>query len=263
MAGQRAGIVNPIAERAGVSHKCLAPICGKPLITHVFEMLAGTPGVSRVRVCMEPDGQDAVRALGAPLDAAGIPLDFVASQTSLTDSAYAAAQGIEGPFLVTTADNVLTTSEALLATMQPLFEGADASVGLTYREAVLAARGEKPGPANKGVGSYRFTDGRFSNCNLYGVRSADVMNAAELFREGGQFAKNRDRLIRAVGLWNVLLISLGLISLDSGMKRLSRRFGVSIAAVRLADGSQAVDVDSFRTYDFAEKILKQRAAKTA
>ncbi len=263
MAGLRAGIVNPIAERAGVSHKCIAPICDKPLISYVFEMLADTPGVSRVRVCMEPDGWDAVGALSSPLDTKGIPLDFVESKISLTDSAYNAAQGIEGPILITTGDNVLTTPDSVLRTMKPIFDGADASVGLTRREALLAARGEKPGPENAKVGSYRFSDGRFCNCNLYAVGGSDVMQVAELFREGGQFAKNRDRLIRAIGLFNVAVMALGLVPLASGMKRLSKRFGIKIAAALIEDGSQAIDVDSFKTYDFAEKILKERQAASS
>ena len=37
LAAQRAGVVNPLAERAGVSHKCLAPIYGKPLIEWVLD----------------------------------------------------------------------------------------------------------------------------------------------------------------------------------------------------------------------------------
>jgi len=263
MAAQRTGIVNPIAERAGVSHKCIATICGKPLIQYVFEMVANTPGVARVRVCMERDGWDAVKALSGSLADQGIAFDFVESKTTLTDSAYAAAQGIDGPILVTTADNVLTTSEAVLTTMQPIFDGADASVGLTTRDAVIEARSASTLPDKNKVGAYRFSDGYFSNCNLYAVASADVMHAAELFREGGQFAKNRDRLIRAVGLWNVLLLMLGWVSLDGAMKRLSKRFGVNVAAARLADGSQAIDVDSFRTYEFAEMILKERASASA
>ena len=40
LAAQRAGVVNPLAERAGVSHKCIVPICGKPLIVHVMDALA-------------------------------------------------------------------------------------------------------------------------------------------------------------------------------------------------------------------------------
>ncbi len=259
LAGQRAGIVNPIAERAGVSHKCLAPICGKPLILHVFEMLSETPGVQQVRVSMEQDGWEQVRALSGVVADKGITVDFTESKTTLPDSVYVAAEGIDGPILVTTADNVLTTTKAVLETMQPIFGGADASVGLTERDLVLAARGETS-QSKSTVGFYKFSDGRWCNCNLYAAAGRHVMQGAEIFREGGQFAKNRDRLIRAVGLFNVILLGLGLYSLDGAMRRLSKRLGISIAAARLDDGSQAVDVDSFKTYDFAEMILKQRAA---
>ena len=260
LAGQRAGIVNPIAERAGVSHKCLAPICGKPLILHVFEMLAKVPGVARVRISQERDGWDGVRDLTGVLDEAGIPVDFVPSHRTLTDSVNGALADIDGPTLITTADNVLTTREAVLETMRPIFAGADASVGLTRREAVIAARGESREEGERNVGAYRFRDGHWCNCNLYAVAGRHVTQATEAFREGGQFAKNRGRLIRAVGLANTLLLASGLVSLDGGMRRLSKRFGIRIAAARLDDGSQAVDVDSFRTYDFAEKILTQRQA---
>ena len=44
LAAQRAGVVNAVAQDAGVSHKCLAPIAGKPLIVHVIEALDGHPG---------------------------------------------------------------------------------------------------------------------------------------------------------------------------------------------------------------------------
>ena len=36
LAGQRRGAANPLAVRAGVSHKCLAPIAGKPLVQRVW-----------------------------------------------------------------------------------------------------------------------------------------------------------------------------------------------------------------------------------
>ena len=59
LAAQRTGVVNPLAERAGVSHKCLAPIAGKPLIVHVMDLIAQCPEVAKVRVMVEPDGQQA------------------------------------------------------------------------------------------------------------------------------------------------------------------------------------------------------------
>ena len=55
LAAQRAGVVNPLAERAGVSHKCIVPICGKPLIVHVMDALARLSPAPIVRISVEPE----------------------------------------------------------------------------------------------------------------------------------------------------------------------------------------------------------------
>lgn len=259
LAAQRAGVVNPLAERAGVSHKCIVPIVGKPLIQYVFEILADTPGIDRVRVCVEPEMFEPVRALASGLAGENIPVEFIPAEPSITDSAYAAAEGLDGPFLITTADNVNMTAQAIADTMGAILRGADVSIALTRREAVLAARGEVASAKTKNVGPYKFADGRYSNCNMYGMAGTHVLKAAEMFREGGQFSKDRGRLIRAVGRINVVLVALRILSLGGAMKRLSKRLGVKVEAAVLADGSQAIDVDNFRTYDLAERILKQRA----
>ena len=106
---------------------------------------------------------------------------------------------------------------------------------------------------------YRFRDGEFSNCNLYGL-SQRGLTLAETFREGGQFAKNPMRIGRAFGFFNLLLIRYGLVSLAPAMQRLSRRFRARISAVILADGAHAIDVDNRRTYDIAAELLDRRAA---
>lgn len=260
MAAQRTGVVNPLAERAGVSHKCIVPICGKPLIQYVFEILANTPGVTEVRVSVEPEAWEPVKALSGPLNDNAIPVSFIEPRPSITDSAYAAADGIEGPFLITTADNVIMTPDAILKALEPIWADADVSIGLTTREAVLAARGEQSSAKNQNVGPYKFSDVRVSNCNLYGFEGTHVLKAAEFFREGGQFTKSRKRLIKAVGIVNVLLMALRLVTLEQGMRRLSKKLGITIQPVVLEDGSQAIDVDNFLTYDLAEQILKQKAA---
>lgn len=42
------------------------------------------------------------------------------------------------------------------------------------------------------------------------------------------------------------------------MKRLSRRFGVKLRAVILADGAHAIDVDNERTYAIVDQLLPGR-----
>lgn len=259
LAAQRAGRLDPLAERAGVSHKCLAPIAGKPMLQWVVDAIADTPGVGAVRICIEPEAMEPAGMLCGALHARGIPVAFIAARATITDSAYAAARDIEGAFLITTGDNVNMTAEAIQATMAPVFAGGDVALALASRETVLAARGETVSAATAHVGPYRFRDGRFSNCNLYAMRSSEVLHAAETFREGGQFSKDRGRLIRAVGLINVALVATRLVTLDQAMALLSRRFGMAVKAVRMTDGRQAVDVDNARTYALAETMLLARS----
>lgn len=260
LAAQRVGIINPIAARFGVSHKCLAPICGRPLIAWVFDTVAATPGVSRVRIAIEADGQAGVEPLTQPLRAAGIAVDFVPAADNLADSVIACAQGVAGPLILTTADNVNLSVDALQQAAAALADGAEVIFSLARREDVLAARGEIDGPAFAHVGPYRFRDGRFSNCNLYALNGKGALVAAEIFREGGQFSKQRGRLIRAVGLFNVALYLTKQMTLAAAARRLSKRFGVRIQPIIFADGAQAIDVDNDKTYAHSERILIARQA---
>jgi hypothetical protein len=155
--------------------------------------------------------------------------------------------------VVTTADNVLLTPAAVRRVMDSLAAGDDTVVALARKEDVLAAhpQGQRR--------FYRFKDGEFSNCNLYGL-SQNGLKLAEAFREGGQFKKNPMRIARAFGFLNLLLLRFALVSLAGAMKRLSRRFRVKVTALVLADGAHAIDVDNQRTYDIAAELLDRRAA---
>ena len=109
LAGQRAGVVNPLAARAGVSHKCLVPIRGRPLIAHVLDTATALPDVREVRISLEPAAHAEVARIAAEFAGRGVPVTFVANARNIVDSVHAAAGGDPGPFLITTADNVLLT----------------------------------------------------------------------------------------------------------------------------------------------------------
>jgi GTP:adenosylcobinamide-phosphate guanylyltransferase len=252
LAAQRSGQANPLAVEAGVSHKCLVPILGRPLIEYVLEALRAVPGLVRVRICIEPEAFDAVRQVKGAAQA-----EFVPSAETITESAHASAAGLDGPLLITTADNVNLTPGAVRQMLDAIASGAEAVLALATRAAVLAAHPE---------GQRRFyelSDDAYSNCNLYALSGAQALKAAEVFRSGGQFAKNRRRMIDAFGLFNILLFRFRLLSLDGAMKRLSRRFGMRLEAVVLADGAHAIDVDNPRTYRIAEIVLRRKAGEDA
>lgn len=263
LAAQRAGRLDPLAAAAGVTHKCLVPILGRPLIQYVLEGLAPARGLKRIRICIEPEAIEAVRAVPGASGELGVPVDFVASEPTLTESAYASAEGLEGALLFTTADNVNVTPQAVEQVMAAIAAGADGALALASREAVLAAREEPPSADNTRVGPYRFADGRFSNCNLYAMVGPQVLEFAEAFRQGGQFSKKMRRLIGFVGPFNILLYTLRVLTLEQAMRRLSKRLRRKVVAVLLDDGAQAVDVDNPRSYRAAETILRKRRPQPA
>ena len=250
LAAQRNGRLDPLAAEAGVTHKCLVPIRGLPLLAHVLSALGEVGDIDSIRISVEDGAADRLRPIAA---LSGLPISFVTAADNIADSVYRAADGATGPVIVTTADNVLLTPSAVRQVMDELAAGSDTAVALARKEDVLAAhpQGQRR--------FYRFRDGEYSNCNLYGLSQAGL-KLAETFREGGQFKKNPMRIARAFGFLNLLLLRFAWVSLAGAMKRLSRRFRVKVTAVVLADGAHAIDVDNRRTYDIAALLMEKRAA---
>lgn len=249
LAAQRAGEVDPLAGARGLSHKCLVPVGGAALIAHVVAALAATPGCRRIIIVIEPAMFGQLRVLlrdGPP------PIDFVAAADNLADSVFAASEGVDGPIIVTTADNVLLRPEAVRRMVETLDRGADVAIAMAERAAVLGAH---PDGQRR---FYRFRDDAYSNCNLYAFAGPHAVSAAESFRGGGQFAKKPMRLVVAVGLANVALMLLGRLSLADALARLGGRLRLRIEPVILADGACAIDVDNERTWKAASTLLERR-----
>lgn len=254
LAGQRAGVVNPLAARAGVSHKCLAPIRGRPLIARVLDTVTGLPAVRCIRISLEPEAHEAVARLAEAFADRGIPIEFVANARNIVDSVHSAAGGDPGPFLITTADNVLLTREGI-AQVRDRLKLHDGVFALARKARVLAAHPEGQ------RGFYRFRDDEYANCNIYALADRKALErGAEIFRGGGQFMKSVWRMIRAFGPINILMLRLGAYDREEAMRKLGRRLGISIEATEFTDGSLAIDVDNERTFRVCEEILARREA---
>lgn len=253
LAARRRGVTDPLAARFDVSHKCLVPLHGRPLIAYVVEAAAGHPAVQSVVIAVEAEAFEAVERAVPDAAKAHADVRLVAAADNLPDSVRAAARGHADRLLITTADNVLLAPASIDA-MAAALADSDLALAMAPREAVLAAH-----PAGQRR-FYRFRDGEYSNCNLYGMASADALDAAELFRGGGQFGKKASRIVEAFGLVNLVLLWLRVISLPAALRRISRRIGLTIAPVILTDGCQAIDVDNDRTYAVASELIEQRRA---
>ncbi len=158
-----------------------------------------------------------------------------------------AASGVDGPMLVTTSDNMLLTPGAVLATLGPLTAGRRACrLALATEGSVRAAH---PDGQRR---FYRFSDDAYSNCNLYALGGIGAARVAESFRSGGQFAGSRCGMIVALGADQPGLLLMQRLSLRGALRRLGRRFRLTVEPVILADGAHAIDVDNARTYACAE-----------
>jgi CTP:molybdopterin cytidylyltransferase MocA len=253
LAGKRDGKLDPLAEQAGVSHKAVVPIRGKPLITWVLEAAeAAWPGAP-ILVSIHDPAVVAHLEIVERLVAAG-RLRFPVAQSGIVESVEAAvAEGDPWPLLITTGDNVLVTPEALRRLHdEAMAADAGAALSIASREQILAAHPEGQRRF------YEFRDVAISNCNAYWLRDARALRAAESFRGGGQFIKTPGAILKAFGLWNLIGFRRKWWTLDKAMRNLSRRFRVMIAPVFVTDGALAVDVDNPRTYKIAETLLASR-----
>lgn len=255
LAGKRDGSLDPLAASGNVTHKCLVKVDGKPMLTHPIETLAGVSAIGKIYVSIDdPSVLDGI-ALIDRLRGEG-RIEIVQAQHNLVDSVVAAAKAASFPLLITTADNVLLTPIAVAELgAQAGRGGADAAVAFARREAVLAAH------PNGQRRFYNFSCGAYSNCNLYLLATERALAAAEVFRSGGQFAKHPGRIIGAFGLINLLRFRFGLGTLQGGFERFSRRLGLRIRPVVIADGQVAIDVDNDRTKAVVEEILARQQAE--
>ena len=252
MAAQRAGVVNPLAEAAGVSHKCLVEIDGKPLIEMTLNAIVDSALAHRITISIEDSAPlKSVGYVRGLMDAGVVRV--VPSAENIYDSVAAALSAdSDYPAIITTADNVLFTPEML----KFFCDGAekfDASAALASKETLES---KYPGGQKR---FHRFKDGEFTNCNIFGIMNPKALDAAEIFRGGGQFLKApRRTVIQAFGLINAIGYKLAWFDRDVAFARLGKRFGLNIGVVDMPYPEAPIDVDNERTLGFATEILNAR-----
>ena len=246
LAGQRLGKVDPLAGKYGVEHKCLVPLLGRPLIGYVLDAVdAAFPEAPIVISINDPHALDKEPEARRFFEAGR--LRTVASAKNLLESAFAAAEGVSFPLLITTGDNVLMTPEALRGFHAfALSEGADAAAMFARKEDILAAHAEGQ------PRFWKFRDGEFSGCNTFWMKDWAASSVGEIFRGG---------------LANLIGFRLNLFTVDRMLARISKRFGKRIKVQIASDGRLAIDVDNEFSHKVAERLLRasgvpERSART-
>ncbi|MBA3677201.1 MAG: NTP transferase domain-containing protein [Sphingosinicella sp.] len=254
LAGRRSDLPDALAAVSGVSHKCLVPIAGQAMISRVIATAANAFPDAKLFVSIEDFSILKGEAVIARFVAAGRLIPVPAEQ-QIVDSILNGIEAAGFPLIITTADNVLLSVDALQALAdEGAKANADAVVALARREDVVAAH------ADGQRRFYEFSDTAISNCNLYWLGNAQAVRAAETFRGGGQFAKHPGRIVKAFGLVNLIRFRFRLATLEQSFANISRRFKVRVKPMLVSDGRLAIDVDNDRTRGIVEEIFAREAA---
>jgi GTP:adenosylcobinamide-phosphate guanylyltransferase len=250
LAGSRHG-GDPLAAHAGVSHKCLLPVAGVPMLTRVVAALGASPSIGSIVISIEdPEAIRALPVIEAAIDQGRVRI--LASDRTPARSVLAALDsGLAGPpTLITTADHALLSTEIVehfLAAARA--SGADLAAGLVAAPVILAADPE----AERTF--LRFRDGRFSGANLFARLGEDGRNAVAFWRRVEQVRKRPWRMVRAFGLGALIRYALGLSTLEATMARASAIIGARAVAIPLPFAEAAIDVDKPADLALVEAIL--------
>lgn len=254
LAGSRAS-GDPVARHAGVSHKALVPVGGKPMVARVIAALRESALVHRIAVAIEdPALLRTVPEIAALIDDGTVlPVESAATPSRSASKAVAALGG-NHPALLTTADHALLTADMVRRFVdQARTEEADVVAALASQETIVDAYPDT-------VRTYlRFRDGRFSGCNLFYLATPASERALAFWRRVEENRKSPWRIAGAVGLGTVFLYVLGALSLEQALARLSGAMGAKGAVSFLPMAEAAIDVDKPDDLRLVERIIDSRA----
>ncbi len=253
LAGQRAR-GEPVAEAAGLTHKCLVPVAGVPMLVRVITALEASAAVDRIAISIEvPDLLQTLPELSA-LIASGRLLAVTAAGTpSLSALAAVEKLGTAIPLLITTADHPLLTGAMIDDFLRgSLNAGADLTAGLTPGDALMAAY-----PHARRT-FLKFRDGRYTGSNLFAVLTDDGPKALAFWRRVERERKRPWRIAKAFGYRSLLAYMLGRLTLDETMIRASTMIGAKVRAVPMPLAEAGIDVDKPEDLALVESILRSR-----
>jgi len=254
LAASRQGVDDPVAKIQNKTHKCLVTLDGIAMIERVVQALIDSECFSRILISIESE-QVLENLPSAKRWLKEGAIKVIPSYGNLADSVVNFAKSVDQPLplVITTADNALHTPELVRYFVAAFARSrGDAGVAATPESTVL---GEYP---DGEFGFFRFKDGGYSFCNLFGIRSNEALEAAEIFRSGGQFRKHPWRIVKVFGLLPLILLKLRLITLDNFTRRITHKLGITMDIVRLPYAYGPIDVDNPKTFEFSEQTLRKR-----
>lgn len=231
---------DPLARQAGVEHKALIDVAGRPMLDHVVAALRASPAIGRIAVSARE-----------PLAVGGGELSLLPAEQSPSLSVRSAILALGTPLLVTTADHPLLRPEWIGYFLDHLPE-ADAVAALARSETVLAA------VPNTERTFLRFKGAAFSGCNLFYFRERSALRVVDFWRRIEAQRKRPWRMAGLLGPGSVLAYLLGRLTIEAALDRLEQRTGARLGIVDMPFGEAAVDVDDRNDLDLVRRLMAAR-----
>ena len=253
LAGSR-GAVDPVAQAAGVAHKALAVIAGRPMLLRVIDALRASPSVGRIALAVQGNAiVDALPELSAAVERAEIALVPTGPSPALTVEAAIRTLPDAFPLLVTTSDHALLTPQIVASFTGGVAADCDVAVGLATRTAIQARYPES-------VRTYIRLGGEgYSGCNLFAFARPEAAPAVAFWVQMERYRKTPWKMAARIGLRPLLLYVLGRLDLDAAFREVSRLAGVRGMPVVLPQPEAAIDVDKPADLVQVERILTAAA----
>lgn len=240
LAGQRAGVEDPLCKMRCTDLKALIPILDKPMIDYPL---------------------DALEAFGLKtpyfVSGFGAEYDKRLSQSPSADgpaesAAVALEAGIGYPVLLTTADHALLCPEMLKSFIAGAQEtGADFCAGFAEEKII------KPAYPNVKRTYLRFKDTAVSGCNLFYLSNPKGLKAIQFWQRAQNFRKRPVRLAASIGFAAPIMYLTGRLTLGGAFDYASRRLGIDAKPVLIPIAEAAIDVDKPSDLHLVEEILSR------
>ena len=245
---------DPVAAAAGVAAKCLTPIAGVPMVVRVVRALEQSARIDTILLC-GPPAETLREAPELHRMVAEGGVRWIGPEATPSGSAAAALAALPGdePVLLTTGDHALLSPEMVRHFLDAASAcGCDVAVALAPHGMVQRAY-----PRTRRT-VLKFSDGHFCGCNLVAFLSPRGRTMAHVWKRVEGERKKPIRVVGLVGWGAMALYALGMLSLASAVKRISRQTGVNAGIVTMPFAEAAIDVDSVADLDLARAIVARR-----
>jgi molybdopterin-guanine dinucleotide biosynthesis protein A len=243
LAGQRPG-TDPLAAHFGLEYKALVPLDGEPMLSHVVRTVQACPQIGRI-IVLGQDPDVLARAAGSECEIRQ-SLDGI----SISLKALADSKDAPWPWLVTTADHPLLTTEIVVEFLGK--SQGDLAVGMVEKDVMMA---RFPDSQRTWL---RFADGAWSGANLFAFTSDKVTSALDLWAAAEQDRKVAWRLFLHFGPWLAFRALTRTIGLREAFAKAGKRLGLTADLIALSDPVAAIDVDKRADHALATQIIASR-----